>query len=390
MNASRGLRIAVVAACPLPAARGTPIRIFRLSEALHDLGHEVHVVTYHLGDRHAPHSFQLHRIKDLGWYTRTQPGPSYLKLAVDLYLAARLSEVIVREDIQVIHAHHYEGLLAALLASRTHRIPIVFDVHSLLGSELSSYSLIVPRQVKDAVGRLLDRKLPGLASHVICVSQEICNRLEDMKAVFPNRVSVVPNGVELDYLASGKVYERSEDVGRLIFTGNLARYQGIDLMLTSFASICRQRDNIILDIVTSDTFQPYEKLARQLGIRDRVRIYPDNYSTLPHALANADVALNPRVDCAGVPQKLLNYMAARCPIVSFAGSARHLEHGCSGLIVDNGDTQAFSQAILTLIDNRNYARQLGSNAYAFVKANLSWEVSAREIERIFQSVRLTT
>lgn len=45
MSPVRRLRVAVVAACPLPAARGTPIRIFRLSEALHELGHDIHVVT---------------------------------------------------------------------------------------------------------------------------------------------------------------------------------------------------------------------------------------------------------------------------------------------------------------------------------------------------------
>ena len=86
MITGRRLRIAVVAACPLPVARGTPIRIFHLSEALHELGHDVHVVTYHLGQKHVPHAFRLHRIKDLGWYSRMQAGPSYRKLAVNFYL----------------------------------------------------------------------------------------------------------------------------------------------------------------------------------------------------------------------------------------------------------------------------------------------------------------
>ncbi|CAN5167478.1 hypothetical protein BH20GEM2_BH20GEM2_04590 [soil metagenome] len=35
----------MVAACPLPAPRGTPIRILRLAEALALRGHEVHLVT---------------------------------------------------------------------------------------------------------------------------------------------------------------------------------------------------------------------------------------------------------------------------------------------------------------------------------------------------------
>ena len=42
------MRIAIVAACPFPLPRGTPVRILRMAEALADRGHEVHVVTYHL------------------------------------------------------------------------------------------------------------------------------------------------------------------------------------------------------------------------------------------------------------------------------------------------------------------------------------------------------
>ena len=49
MSASASLTIAMVAACPFPAPRGTPIRALRLAEALAARGHRVHVVTYHYG-----------------------------------------------------------------------------------------------------------------------------------------------------------------------------------------------------------------------------------------------------------------------------------------------------------------------------------------------------
>jgi hypothetical protein len=39
------LRIAMIAACPFPLGRGTPIRIQRQAETLAARGHEVHVVT---------------------------------------------------------------------------------------------------------------------------------------------------------------------------------------------------------------------------------------------------------------------------------------------------------------------------------------------------------
>ena len=58
------LRVAVVAACPFPYPRGTPVRILRLSEEIAARGHEVHVVTYHLGAGEVSDPIHLHRIRD--------------------------------------------------------------------------------------------------------------------------------------------------------------------------------------------------------------------------------------------------------------------------------------------------------------------------------------
>ena len=74
--------IAMIAACPFPYPRGTPIRIFRMAQILSELGQEVHVVTYHLGQHVQSSPFAVHRIPNLKFYQKISPGPSYLKLLV--------------------------------------------------------------------------------------------------------------------------------------------------------------------------------------------------------------------------------------------------------------------------------------------------------------------
>jgi hypothetical protein len=114
MNGGRPLRIAMIAACPFPSPRGTPIRIFRMAEALAHLGHEVHVATYHIGDDTGPLPFEVHRIPHVSFYRRSDPGPTYGKLMVlDPLLGRSLRRLIRTARFDVIHAHHYEGLLVA-------------------------------------------------------------------------------------------------------------------------------------------------------------------------------------------------------------------------------------------------------------------------------------
>src|SRR5256885_10579132 len=58
------LKICVLAACPFPANHGTPGSIRELVEATAERGHDVHVVTYHIGEKLPLRGARLHRIPD--------------------------------------------------------------------------------------------------------------------------------------------------------------------------------------------------------------------------------------------------------------------------------------------------------------------------------------
>ena len=97
------------------------------------------------------------------------------------------------------------------------------------------------------------------------------------------------------------------------------------------------------------------------------------FNELPSILASADIATNPRTVCPGIPQKLLNYMAAALPTVSFEGSSAILVHEKTGLIVSNGDIDGFAKAIMRLADSSDMRLRMGSAARALIKAEYNWE-----------------
>ena len=117
---------------------------------------------------------------------------------------------------------------------------------------------------------------------------------------------------------------------------------------------------------------------------DQVRV---GFEQLPGELLSADVAVNPRVRCAGVPQKLLNYMAAGKPIVSFEGSSWVLEHGKTGWLVEDHDLQGFAEGVLRLLDDRALAGSLGTAARELVTRQFSWDHAASAIDSSYRSFR---
>jgi glycosyltransferase involved in cell wall biosynthesis len=375
------LRIAMIAACPFPWPRGTPIRIHRIAEAVARRGHAVHVVTYHLGEDLADPPFVVHRLRDVPSYRRTEPGPTLRKLfQLDPMLARLLRRLHRKIRFDLVHAHHYEGLLVASHALRG--IPIVYDAHTLLSSELPTYPLHLPRVWIRWLGPWLDRYLPRRADRIIAVSERTRRALTTLGASVPERVHVIPNGVEWERFPAERGI--TPNGSTVIFTGNLAPYQGVHFMLEAFAQLHARRADARLMIVTDSPFTPFEELTQRLGVRAAVDLRRATFPEQPALLAAATVAVNPRVQCDGIPQKLLNYMAAGLPIATFESSAGPLRHEVTGLCVPDEDTAAMAGALERLLTDRGLARTLGGAARDQVRREFSWAQMAARVEDVYR------
>lgn len=385
----RPLRVAVIAACPFPLARGTPVRVLRLSEALADRGHDVHVFAYHLGSGPVGPGVGVHRIADVPSYQKLGPGPSFRKLVQLDPMLARLTRRAHRQQpFDAIHAHHYEGLMVGAVARLGRRVPLVYDAHTMLSNELPSYSIGLPMFAKRGLSRTLDRLLPALADHTICVSQKIRDTLVNDIGMRDERVSVMANGVEFEHFdPSPHPPPSASGPQRVLFTGNLAAYQGVDHLLRAFALVRRQVPDVRLAIGTDDAFDAYEALSAELQVREAIDILPSpSFADLPRLLASAHVAVNPRVDCDGVPVKLLNYMASGRAVVSFGGSAPGVTHLKDGWLAQSGDAAAMAEGIVTLLRDAELRQRMGVAARAYVGANSRWASVAERSEKVYRQL----
>jgi glycosyltransferase involved in cell wall biosynthesis len=204
----------------------------------------------------------------------------------------------------------------------------------------------------------------------------------------PEHLRTVPNGVELE-MFSGVRRRTVDDSGNLVrkqtvvYTGTLAPYQGIEAMLEIFSRVATENSSVVFKIVSESSFKPYERLARELRIRKKIELVGAKLTELSGLLEDADVAVNPRTNCPGLPQKNLNYMAAALPIVCFSSSSKELVANETALVVDDGDVSGFSKAICHLLDNPEPAAALGARGRRYVKEHRSWEASARLAEQFF-------
>ena len=390
----------MVAACPFPWPRGTPIRIQRLAQALVQEGHKVDVVTYHLGESSDRLPFHVHRIANVFYYKRVSAGPSLTKLFVlDPMLVRCLLKTANADHYDIIHANHIEGVMTALTARALGlKLPIVYDAHTLVGTELLDYDLRIGSALKRFIGNFLDHRFAGMADSVIAVTDCIKAAFLERDTQPTDRIYVISNGIEDDFIQRADQARRNIDAsltekGRTLvnvespvfmFAGNTAAYQGIDIMLKAFSLVLQQIPGARLRIITNESFAEYQSEAESLDIDDSLSISNVGLDELPDMLVQADVLLNPRIRCPGIPQKLLNYMAAGRPVVSFAGSAKIITDRVDGLVVKNGDTQAFADAMLELVENRELGRELSEAALKLVMARFSWSSAAKQTQNVYR------
>ena len=361
------------------------MRATRLSVALAARGHDVTVATYHLGTAELDNSdppIDLQRIANLELYSNTQAGPTIVKLTIlDFMLFAKVRRLLRNSPFDLIYAHHYESLaiaLAARFATRKTSVPIVYDAHTMLENELPHYAWKPLRGLFRKLGGFVDKYLPKRANQIVAVSQTISNQL--CRYNVPTKIEVVTNRVETHHFCASQWDAKSLEAQTILFSGNMAPYQGIELLLHCVAMLAPELPKLRLRILSDESFAPYASMAESLGIADIIHCVNADFQELPAHLAAASVAINPRCEGDGIAQKLLNYMAVGIPIVSSAGTAVGLRHNANALVVENENPTAMADAIRTLLSDPDLATRLGGKAREQILANGGWMDAAKEVE----------
>lgn len=182
-------------------------------------------------------------------------------------------------SFEIVHAHNYHALPSLYAAQNKGSSKLVFTPHFHgAGSTFFRSLLNIPY-------RFFGKKIFSNADAIVCVSNyERASILKQFK-LDENRISVIPNGVDLEYLISPKV----EKTGRtILYVGRIQKYKGVQYLVKALPQL---GDDKILEIVGKG---PYKenliKIARSLGVSSRVRFFQDlSQKELLRKYAEADI-----------------------------------------------------------------------------------------------------
>jgi glycosyltransferase involved in cell wall biosynthesis len=247
--------------------------------------------------------------------------------------------------------------------------------HSFFGKFMTRFEL--PRTQK-AEGSLI-----CTFDHVLITSSADRRALLELPTVRkrPSRISVLPNGVDLDYFHPSEDYQREAET--LLFTGKMSYHANISMVRYLVAEIMpriwEKRPSAKLCIVGKDPPSDVKEFSRNPLIT-----VTGTVSDIRPFLWRATVSMVPLLYGAGIQNKILEAMATRTPAVttSRALSALHVQPGRELLVADSPDE--FSQAVLRLIQDQNLQQQVGKAGEDYVRANHSWTRITSQLVNLYQ------
>ncbi|MCU0664656.1 MAG: glycosyltransferase family 4 protein [Myxococcota bacterium] len=382
------MKILHVYAGPFPTVQGTQALVDATCELLSRAGHEVHLLVYAHAPVSAVQSYSIHRVPDRPKVRSTRSGPSLGKLILDLRLAAQVRRLSARLEPDIVHAHHYEALLACWFADPQARRPLVFHCHALLWPELETYFPRALRMPLRLVGRCADRFLPRLSHSTGAVTLHAVHELQQASPGLD--VALLTPYVAEPTIAQACVETRRDNLVRAVYVGNLDAYQDLDLLLDGLEMLPPERRcQFEVLIVTDSEATPFRRDLERRGISSFVRVISHGPLGQAHALLrSADIALVPRTTEGGMPIKLVNALAAGVPVLANRRSTAFLQDGVEARLVDIRSKHAVAHALGELISDPALRRSLGRAGKLAADKWFSRIRAERDLEDLYRAALL--
>ena len=172
----------------------------------------------------------------------------------------------------------------------------------------------------------------------------------------------------------------------LMYVGNLEQYQGIDLLLESFAQVLQVNPTAHLVVIggNPDDIQRYQAQAAQYKIEANVHfIGPRPIQQLKQYLAQADIVVSPRIQGNNTPMKLYSYLDSGKALLAtnLTTHTQVLNEQIAWLAEPNAE--AFAAGMLHLIAHPELRQDLGVAAQAYIAKNHTYEAFSQKLSTLY-------
>ncbi|MFH2138506.1 MAG: glycosyltransferase family 4 protein [Candidatus Omnitrophota bacterium] len=307
---------------------------------------------------------------------------------------SKLLYLVLKNNIDIVFFGHFGSThwLGGVLSRIILKVPYVILVH---GTEFNAYFSRFTFVDKWASGIVLKN-----AKGIIANSQVTRNLVHERG--YPlEKIQILNPGVDVEVLkmvdkgVKMKEELKLNDNKILLTVARLVAKKNHENILKALAVVIKEVENVTYVILgEGEERTRLESLTRELGLEEYVKFLGQ--------IKHEDIQLYYNIcDIFVMPSKTIDidyesfgivYLEANaCGKPVIAGKSGGVDDavidGVTGILVNPDDIDEISQAILCLLKDEKYAKELGENGRQRVEKEMNWNIAGNKIEMILNNVQ---
>ncbi|MCP4420174.1 MAG: glycosyltransferase [Chloroflexi bacterium] len=307
----------------------------------------------------------------------------------------QLDAALQNQTLDLLFFHLSQPDLAALARlCRQTNLPLVLRAPSPLAYQADH----VIKRYMSGKDRENEKFLYEAADTILVISEGM-KQLFAAQGVVPEKIQVVPNGIDLDaFAASGvegqTVRQKFGLEGRKVvgYVGGFWPGNDLETLLKAWQQVEQtEAEAVLLLVGYGPDLISAQELSAELMLKNCVWTGRVDFSQVSDYMAAMDVGVGPYTKEALAfvsPLKVIEYTAMGLPVVAARGGqiTELIEDGRTGLTYEAGCATQLAEHILSLLAAPEQARQMGRQARQHIQNWHSWDKIAQNVLSICQQV----
>ena len=378
-NVSQKKKITVMQCRSTYTTGGGPDKTVLLSAEKHNLEKFDIVLVYLRGAK--DHEFQVAKwAKNRG--LNVHEVLEYKKIDFDNF--RQIYRLIKRNQVDIFHSRDYKtAVIAYVLSWFFPRMKLLFTAH--LWHDQDSYKM--------KFYTWLNLRALKRFHKVIAVSHALKEFMIE-RGVDANKITVVHNSIDIDEWKRGHVgstirkeYQIPESAKVVGYVGRLRYEKDMPTLLTVAQNVIRQRpDTYFIIIGDGPERENLEQQVRDMELTEKILFLGFRKDTM-NAYAAMDVFASASLT-EGTPNTVLEAFAMEVPVIhtEVGGVGEIVEDGHDAILVQPGDIDGITKAVLSVLNDEEKAKMLRENGRKSVCTKYSFMNRLKTLEGIYEEL----